>query len=122
MTPKGTYPPDLDIFVVVDRNFLVSADLEEALLGLGPRSRVMTYAMVEPARGAVESISALSAAFVGLPFREMRSDPLIEMVQERGGRVIFVGGESSAPPEEAEGFYFLRRPITPEAVRRVLRA
>lgn len=107
-------------FLVLESDRLIAQDLRETLEDLDPGAVVHMAHGPSEALALLEGIEALSAAFLRLPSAELRSGPLPEAVERRGGRVVVLDARG-APCDAQARWIHTGRPYGACTIAAVLR-
>ena len=107
------------VYLVMERDTLVAADLSGALQSYAP-SRVITTRTPEAVDDLLHSFDRLDAAFVDIPVEEFLGSSLQTLLEQLDTRVIFTVGEDKADIVSEHGWHLLVRPFTDEMIRKVM--
>lgn len=109
----------LPVFLVLDSNALIAEDIAGSLTAIGPcRTIHITRASQAEARLAGER--GVSAAFLEMPYADLRGTGLERDLTACGARIILTMDEDDEPLARSAGWGMLVRPFTEQMIRDVL--
>lgn len=112
---------DSNVFLVIEPDPTVARDLEETLRALDPRAKVWLAVGADEAKVILDRLDRLSAAFLRLPWDELRSAEIPGGVETRGGRVVVLDVRPTGRlGDERRDWVYTGRPFGADAVARAL--
>lgn len=106
------------VFFVLEKDALVSSDLIQALQARGP-CRVLHVARPEEAKGALDGVGRVDAAFLAMGFDDAMQSGLTGALRQLGARMVLTMGEDSQRVLD-HGWHLLLRPFTERMVHDML--
>lgn len=106
--------PTLTYLVLVDPD-LVADDIRLTITEADPAARVVVAHSAIEAAAALETVTCVNVAFIGLPPESPTAVTLAAAVRKRGGRLVFIGDEAEDLGSGPD-WSVLERPFTTDCV------
>lgn len=108
------------IYLVLEPDVVVAADLSEAIAAGDPHAEVHVAADVEAAGAALDGLPPVEAAIVNASIADLRASGLAERVEAAGGTIVVLCGPETEADRAATGWQFVRRPFRADSVAAAL--
>ena len=86
--------PASGTYLIVIGDYIVALDLAQTVADFCPTAQVIQQSTAVAALAAVAAIDRVTVAFVGEPPHSFARSELARLIADKGGRVVFVGGEA----------------------------
>ncbi len=114
--PGAAETPQTPVFLVLERDLLIAADIVGSLQMMGP-CRAIEVRDAAEARETLAIEPRITAAFLALHFEQVLEAGLDEQLRRRGAHVVLTVGDIAEPAPLARGWSVLLRPFTDQMVR-----
>lgn len=102
-------------YLIVVGDYIVALDLAQTVADFCPTALVIQKSTAVAALAAVAAVDRVKVAFVGEPPDTFARSELARLISNKGGRVVFVGGEAE-DLGPGTGHAVLSRPFSTPAV------
>lgn len=107
------------VYLVLEPDVIVAADLAEAVAARDPAAEVHVVYDVAGAQRELDLLPPLRAAVLNASVDELRSGGLASRIDEMGAAIVVLHAEE-AEDAAGDGWSFVRRPFSSDAVAQAL--
>ena len=108
------------IYLVLEPDVVVAADLSDTILAGDPRAEVHVVPDIDAAGAALDGLPPVEAAILNARIADLRTSGLAERVEGAGGMIVVLSGLETEEDRALSGWQFVRRPFRADSVTAAL--